>query len=65
MFVFNKDEYESDIKFRSVELDNDVILTSLNNKFDEVIKRRKIDNSKEEFSTTGTVVNERLGARKW
>jgi hypothetical protein len=61
-FTFDWSEFRNLIAYRSVELDNGAMLTAESSEFENVFHKRVIDDASEEveFSTQGTIVNEKL-----
>jgi len=60
-FKFKISEFESNLLFRSVELDNGVTIIAENTKFDEVVEQEiAARGDRRRFSTVGKVIDERL-----
>jgi len=60
-FKFDRKEFDACLLFRSVELDNGVVLTAENTSFGDVIhEERPSQGSKTRFTTEGNIVSERL-----
>lgn len=61
-FRFDFDEFNSIVRYRSVELDSGAMLTAPSMDFDKVFQKEVVNKSKREirFSTVGTVVSESL-----
>jgi hypothetical protein len=63
-FVFDAEEFDRQIAFRSVELDSGAILTAESGDFDKVFQQEPVDGGRRvRYSTTGIVVGERLRSR--
>ncbi len=63
-FVFDAEEFERQIAFRSVELDTGAILTAQNGDFDNIFQQEPVGGEGQvRYSTTGVVVGERLRSR--
>jgi hypothetical protein len=64
-FQFSAPEFNKVLAFRTMELDNDAMLTAPANKFGQVFQQETIDDSKHKvrFTTEGTVVNDKLRPR--
>lgn len=62
-FRFDAEEFARHLAYKQVELDNGAILTAPADRFDEVFERAQ-RRQQETFSTTGTVVDERLRKSK-
>lgn len=63
-FTFTTQEFDQHISYRSVKLDSGAILTAENANFDEVFEQESTEVGRTKFSTTGTVVEERLRGGK-
>ena len=63
-FVFSAEEFSKHIRYRSVSINNGAMLTAPAEQFDDVFSRRLVaeERAEYEFTTRGTVVDERLKA---
>lgn len=59
-FRFNSAEFDRHIMYRSIELNNGAILTAENARFEDVFQKRALNETDALYSTSGSVVNERL-----
>jgi hypothetical protein len=61
-FKFDADEFNANLLFRSVELDNGAMLIAENGSFDKVIKSEASakDPTRKRFTTEGAIIDERL-----
>jgi len=59
-FKFDRDEFKACLVFRSVQLDNGVMLTAENSSFNRVINVAQADTGKTRFTTEGNIVSEKL-----
>jgi hypothetical protein len=61
-FKFDFDEFNGEVAYRSVQLNNGGLLTAQSGEFDDVFQREIVDPDKNEvrYSTQGKVVNEKL-----
>lgn len=61
-FRFDANEFQSQVGYRSIELDNGAVLTSQSSEFDEVFQQEVLDDVTQEvrFSTEGRIVSEKL-----
>lgn len=62
-FRFDSEEFARHLAYKQIELDNGAILTAPADRFDEVFERAR-RRQQETFSTTGTVVDQRLRKTK-
>jgi hypothetical protein len=61
-FRFDSDEFNNQVGYRSVELDNGAMVTAPSTQFNQVIEQEVLDEQQNEvrISTRGKVVSERL-----
>ena len=62
IFEFDLTEFKNLIAYKSVELSNGALLTAESSEFEDVFRKRVVDDAKDvvEFSTQGRIVNEKL-----
>lgn len=59
-FVFLTDEFNKHIKVKTVRLDNGALLSAQTKDFDSIFQRKKNADSKYTFTTTGSVIDEKI-----
>jgi hypothetical protein len=59
-FRFEREEFDRHVMYRSIELSNGAVLTAENARFDEVFRTDPITETEAVYSTTGSIVTEKL-----
>lgn len=59
-FRFDRDEFDRHVMYRSIELNNGAVLTAENARFDDVFRTEQVNDNESIYSTTGSVVADRL-----
>lgn len=59
-FQFDLNEFTTQLAYRSVELDTGAIVTAEASKFEEIVRRQRLEKEKIRLSVEGKVLNERL-----